>query len=194
MKSVAVFCGSRKSHSKSFQEAAIEVGKRIAQKKMTLVYGGSNVGLMGRVADGALSEGGEVIGVIPNFLDAKETRHPHLTQLEVVQSMHERKQRMFELSQGFIALPGGFGTMDEVFEILTWAQLGLHSWPIAFLDVDGCYQGLRDLFKRMHDDDLLSEDHLNLPIFESDIDKLILKMSAFKPLPRPPWMTKIQQT
>src|SRR4030095_3484794 len=139
MKRITVFCGSSLGNGTNFRTQATLLGQVLAKRNIELVYGGANVGLMGAVADGVLSEGGKVIGVLPNFLKSKEIAHEQLTELILVDSMHERKTKMNELCDGVIALPGGFGTLEEFFEMLTWAQLGLHKKPIAILNIDGFY-------------------------------------------------------
>lgn len=139
---IAVFCGSASGADSRFEEDARLLGKTLAQNNIRLIYGGAQIGLMGAVGDACLHAGGEVIGVIPNFLESKEIAHPSLTELIRVKSMHERKTRMFELCDAFVALPGGFGTLEELFEILTWAQLGLHHKPIALLNTSGYYDDL----------------------------------------------------
>jgi uncharacterized protein (TIGR00730 family) len=151
MKRVCVYCGSRAGDDPRFAAKAAEFGKRLAIEQLTLVYGGGNVGLMGVLADAALANGGEVIGVIPRQLVQWEVAHQGLTRLDVVESMHERKARMFDLSDAFVALPGGFGTLDEMFEMLTWRQLGFGDKPCALLDVDGFYSPLVDMMDRMVD-------------------------------------------
>lgn len=142
MKSIAIFCGSALGSEQIFSETAQTVGKTLAEKGKTLVYGGGRSGLMGIVADSALAAGGQVIGVIPNALVDRELAHTGLTELHVVQNMHERKTKMAALSNGFIALPGGSGTLEEIFEQWTWAQLGIHGKPCAFLNVAGFYDDL----------------------------------------------------
>lgn len=139
---ISVFCGAGLGNSPAIQEAARATGQAIAQRGWGVVYGGGHVGLMGLVADAALEAGGDVIGVIPGFMVEKELAHSRLSQLLVVESMHERKMRMHELSDAVIALPGGFGTLDELFELLTWRQIGLHNKPIALLNVDGFFDPL----------------------------------------------------
>ncbi|HWM22396.1 MAG TPA: TIGR00730 family Rossman fold protein [Ilumatobacteraceae bacterium] len=145
---VCVFCGSNVGGSESFVAAARELGAALAARGLVLVYGGGKVGLMGQLADAVLDAGGEVVGVMPAHLVDREIAHPGLSRLEVPSSMHERKALMAELASGFIALPGGFGTFEEVIEILTWNQLGLMSKPVVFLDVDGFYTPLLDFFDR----------------------------------------------
>jgi len=142
MKRLAVYCGSATPADPRYVELAREVGETLAKRGIGVVYGGGKLGLMGAVASGALAAGGEVIGVIPEALRDKEIAHPHLTKLHVVGSMHERKQMMADLSTGFVALPGGLGTLEELFEIWTWAQLGYHKKPVGLLDVANFYEKL----------------------------------------------------
>jgi uncharacterized protein (TIGR00730 family) len=144
-----VYCGSSSGKHPEYAEQARAFGAEMARREITLVYGGGNVGLMGVVADAVLAGGGKVIGVIPRQLVDREVAHAGLTELQVVDTMHQRKTRMFELSDAFVALPGGFGTLDEMFEMLTWSQLGLHSYPCAFLDVRGYYAPLRGMMDHM---------------------------------------------
>ncbi len=146
---IAVFCGANTGTDPGILEAAQAVGRAIAQRGIGVVYGGGHVGLMGAVADAALAASGEVIGVIPGFMVEKEQAHEGLTELVIVRDMHERKMRMHEMSQAVIALPGGFGTMDELFELLTWRQLGLHAKPIGLLNVHGFYSPLLEQMARM---------------------------------------------
>lgn len=152
---IAVFCGANTGSDPAILEAAKAVGKAIAQRGMGVVYGGGHVGLMGAVADAAMHAGGEVIGVIPGFMVEKELAHQGITELIVVRDMHERKMRMHERSQAVIALPGGFGTMDELFELLTWRQLGLHAKPMGLLNVNGFYSPLLEQMARMDRDGFL---------------------------------------
>ena len=152
---IAVFCGANTGSDPAILEAAKAVGKAIAQRGMGVVYGGGHVGLMGVVADAAMQAGGEVIGVIPGFMVEKELAHQGITELIVVRDMHERKMRMHERSQAVIALPGGFGTMDELFELLTWRQLGLHAKPMGLLNVNGFYSPLLEQMARMDRDGFL---------------------------------------
>ena len=149
MKAVCVYCGSNTGSKPAYAERAMALGTRLARDGLALVYGGGNVGLMGIVADAVLEAGGEVVGVIPQQLVDWEVAHRGVTRLEVVDSMHARKARMFDLADAFVALPGGFGTLDEMFEMLTWRQLGLGDKPCAFLDVDGFYAPLRDCLAHM---------------------------------------------
>lgn len=155
MQRIAVFCGANAGTDPLMRSAAEGVGKAIALRGMGVVYGGGHVGLMGAVADAALLAGGEVIGVIPGFMVEKELAHTGLTELLVVRDMHERKMRMHERSDAVIALPGGFGTMDELFELLTWRQLGLHAKPMGLLNVNGFYTPLLEQVARMERDGFL---------------------------------------
>ena len=148
MKRICVFCGSSPGARAIYRETAVEVGRTLAQRGIGVVYGGGNVGLMGAVADAALAAGGEVIGVIPRRLAEREVAHDGLTQLHVVETMHERKALMTEFSDAFLTLPGGFGTLDELFEAITWRQLGFHDKPCGVLDVDGYFAGLRAFVER----------------------------------------------
>lgn len=147
--SLCVYCGSASGQHADYATLARAFGHEVAQRGITLVYGGGKVGLMGTVADAALAAGGQVIGVIPRQLVEREVAHQGLTDLVVVDTMHQRKTHMYELSDAFVALPGGFGTMDEMFEMLTWAQLGLHRYPCAFLDTRGYYGPLRGMLDQM---------------------------------------------
>ncbi|RDS86478.1 TIGR00730 family Rossman fold protein [Dyella psychrodurans] len=147
--SLCVYCGSSSGKHPEYVAQARDIGTEMARRGITLVYGGGKVGLMGTVADAVLAAGGKAIGVIPRQLVEREVAHPGLTEMHVVETMHQRKTRMYELSDAFVALPGGFGTMDEMFEMLTWSQLGLHRYPCAFLDVRGYYAQLRGMMDHM---------------------------------------------
>jgi uncharacterized protein (TIGR00730 family) len=188
MKTLCVYCGSNAGNRPVFADAAVALGQRMAREGLGLVYGGGNVGLMGIVADAVLSAGGEVIGVIPQHLMQWEVAHRGVTQLEVVGSMHERKQRMFDLADGFVALPGGFGTLDEMFEMLTWRQLGLGDKPCAFLDVDGFYQPLFAMIDRMVETRFLHPDQRNDLWHGEDLDALFAWMRAYTPAKADKWM------
>ncbi len=157
MKSVSVFCGSSEGYNEVYREAAYELGATLAEQNITVVYGGAKVGLMGALADGVLQHNGKIIGVIPTFLKTKEVVHDSLTELIVVDTMHERKIKMHELSQGVITMPGAWGTMDELFEMLTWGQLGLHTKPIGLLSINGYYDALKAFFDNMVTEGFLNE-------------------------------------
>ena len=179
MKRITVFCGSSFGTEAIYQSQAIALGKTLAQQNIELVYGGANVGLMGAVADGILSEGGKAIGVLPDFLRSKEIAHQGLTELILVESMHERKTKMNELCDGVIALPGGFGTFEELFEMLTWAQLGLHKKPIAILNINGFYDPLIEMIQTMTDKGLLKEANQKMLLVSDDIEDLLDKMKNY---------------
>lgn len=188
LRSVCVYCGSNAGSRPLYAERAAALGARLAQEGLALVYGGGNVGLMGIVADAALAAGGEVVGVIPEQLVNWEVAHRGVTRLEVVANMHERKARMFDLSGAFIALPGGFGTMDEMFEMLTWRQLGLGDKPCAFLDVDGFYAPLVAMMDRMVAERFLHAEQRNDLWHGEDIDAMIGWMRAYVPAHADKWL------
>ncbi|WP_125720287.1 LOG family protein [Flavobacterium ustbae] len=179
MKRITVFCASSFGTEKIYEEQATALGKTLAEQNIEVVYGGANVGLMGAVADGALNAGGKVIGVLPNFLRSKEIAHLGLTELILVESMHERKTKMNDLCDGVIALPGGFGTLEELFEMLTWAQLGLHKKPIAILNTDGFYDSLIELLQTMTVKGLLKEVNQKMLLVSDTIDDLLEQMKNY---------------
>ncbi|MHC0447716.1 LOG family protein [Flavobacterium sp. 3-218] len=179
MKRITVFCASSFGTEKIYEEQATALGKTLAEQNIELVYGGANVGLMGAVADGALNAGGKVIGVLPNFLRSKEIAHLGLTELILVESMHERKTKMNDLCDGVIALPGGFGTLEELFEMLTWAQLGLHKKPIAVLNVNGFYDSLIELLQTMTEKGLLKEVNQKMLLVSDTIEDLLEQMKNY---------------
>ena len=188
MKSICVYCGSNAGSKPAYTERAVALGRRIAGEGLQLVYGGGNVGLMGIVADAVLAAGGEVVGVIPEQLVGWEVAHKGVTRLEVVANMHERKKRMFDLSDAFVALPGGFGTLDEMFEMLTWRQLGIGDKPCAFLDVDGFYAPLMSMIGRMVDERFLHPDQRNDLWHGDDIDAMFEWMRAYSPARADKWL------
>jgi uncharacterized protein (TIGR00730 family) len=188
MRAVCVYCGSNAGARPGYAERAAILGMRLAREGLALVYGGGNVGLMGIVADAALAAGGEVIGVIPQQLMRWEVAHTGLTRLEVVANMHERKARMFDLSDAFIALPGGFGTLDEMFEMLTWRQLGLGDKPCAFLDVDGFFEPLMTMLDRMVAERFLHPDQRRDLWHGADLDALLAWMRAYRPAQANKWL------
>lgn len=188
MRSVCVYCGSNAGNKPAYTERAIALGNRLAKEGLSLVYGGGNVGLMGIVADAVLEAGGEVIGVIPEQLVEWEVAHKGLTRLEVVANMHQRKARMFDLADSFVALPGGFGTLDEMFEMLTWRQLGIGDKPCAFLDVDGFYSPLLAMMDRMVEERFLHPDQRRDLWHGDDIDTMIDWMRAYQPAQSSKWM------
>ena len=181
MKSLCVFCGSRSGTEAAYDEAARALGRALAAEGITLVYGGGRVGLMGVVADAALGAGGEVVGVIPRALLEREIAHSGLTVLRVVGSMHERKALMSELSEGFIALPGGTGTLEEFFEVLTWAQLGEHRKPCGLLNAGRYYDPLLAVFDHMVQQGFLSEEHRAMVLVETEPEALLEALAGYVP-------------
>ncbi|MDZ4871815.1 MAG: putative cytokinin riboside 5'-monophosphate phosphoribohydrolase [Chroococcidiopsis cubana SAG 39.79] len=188
MESICIFCGSSTGNRSIYQEAAQAMGEAIARRGLSLIYGGGNVGLMGMVADAALAAGGEAIGVIPKFLVDKEIAHNGLTQLHVVDSMHDRKALMTELADAFIALPGGYGTLEEFCEILTWAQLGLHQKPQGLLNVEGYYDPLLQLFDRAVTEDFLRSELRSLVLESSSSEDLLDLLANYQPITVEKWL------
>jgi len=181
VKSVAVFCGSSIGASDVYAEGAKKLGNELAQRGITLVYGGSSVGVMGTVADAVLAGGVQVIGVMPGFLAKREISHKHLTELIIVVSMHERKAKMAELADGFMTLPGGPGTMEEFFEVFTWAQLGLHRKPLGFLNINGYYDPLLEFFQHMAHEQFMHEKYLSMALVDTDAGRLLDQFSTYEP-------------
>lgn len=180
MKRITVFCGSSFGTEELFEKQAYLLGKKFAEKNIGLIYGGANVGLMGAVADGVIENGGEAIGVLPHFLKNKEIAHQNLTELILVETMHERKTKMNDLCDGVIALPGGFGTLEEFFEMLTWAQLGLHKKPIGILNVNGFYDSLIEFVRTMVVKGFLKEINEKMILVSDDIEKLLDLMENYE--------------
>ena len=171
--SVAVYCGSRFGNSPAFAEAARTLGTLIGQSSATLVYGGGRVGLMGTVADAVMASGGQVVGVIPQALMDREVGHAGLTELHVVQTMHERKQLMAERADAFISLPGGIGTLEELYEVWSWQQLGYHDKPVALLNVDGYYDALLEFHRAMHKRGFVSDAQFYALLIDTDAARLL---------------------
>ena len=188
MKSICVYCGSNAGSKPAYTERAIALGDRIAKEGLQLVYGGGNVGLMGIVADAVLAAGGEVVGVIPEQLVNWEVAHKGVTRLEVVANMHERKKRMFDLSDAFVALPGGFGTLDEMFEMLTWRQLGLGKKPCAFLGVNGFWQPLMAMLDTMVRERFLHPEQRADMWHGTDLDAMLGWMRGYVPAQADKWL------
>lgn len=180
MKKIAVFCGSNFGTSNHYRESAKQLGLELTKRNITLVYGGASVGLMGTVADTMLAAGGHVIGVIPYLLEEREISHKNLTELYRVSTMHERKQKMADLADGFITLPGGPGTLEEFAEVFTWNQLGIHQKPIGLLNINGYYDSLIKLFDHMAQEQFLNEQHAEMLFIDSNPAKLIDKFATFK--------------
>lgn len=180
---ICVFCGSRPGASPDYVAAAKRLGDALARSGRTLVYGGASVGVMGALADAALAASGKVVGVMPHALARKEIAHGFLTEFISVSSMHERKALMEKKAEGFIVLPGGFGTFDETFEIITWAQLGMHHKPIGFLNVRGFFNPLLAMVQRGIDEGFIPGEHASLLIVEPEVDALLRRMDDYKPPP-----------
>ena len=181
MRRICVFCGSNSGSKPEYRHAAEDVGRSLAQRGIELVYGGGNVGLMGVVADAALAAGGRVIGVIPQALASKEVAHWGLTDLRIVESMHERKALMAELSDAFIALPGGIGTMEEFFEVWTWSQLGYHAKPCGLINSGGYFDGLISFLDHMTAEHFLREQHRSMLFVAQMANELLVQFAAFQP-------------
>lgn len=188
MKTICVYCGSNSGSKPIYVEQAIALGTRLAADGIGLVYGGGNIGLMGAVADAVMQAGGEVTGVIPSQLMEWEVGHRGVTRLEVVGSMHERKARMFELADGFIALPGGFGTLEEIIEMLTWRQLGIGNKPCAFLNVDGYWTAIGDMMDRMVAERFLHPDQRRDLWIGEDMDRMLEWMKGYEPVQASKWI------
>jgi len=180
MKRVCVFCGSSLGKQPEYAKAARQLGRTLVSKNINLVYGGANIGLMGEIANTVLQEGGEVIGVIPKALTKRQIFHPGLSELRIVDSMHERKALMADLSDGFIALPGGFGTIEEFFEVLTWAQLGMHQKPCGLLNVGQYYCNLIDFVDNAVSQQLLKEQYRHMMIVDENPDALLKKLNEYQ--------------
>lgn len=180
MKRICVFCGSSPGNDPAYAEAATRLGATIARRGLELVYGGGTIGLMGTVANAALGAGGRVVGVIPKALQLRELAHVKLSSLHVTGSMHERKARMAELSQGFVALPGGLGTLEEFAEIVTWAQLGIHARPCGLLDVKGYWRPLVAFLDHAVEEGFVSPLHRQLILVDADPDSLLDRFLAWK--------------
>jgi uncharacterized protein (TIGR00730 family) len=190
MKNITVFCGSSSGFREEYREAAQNLARLLVEKDIRLIYGGGNVGLMGVIADEVMRGGGQVIGIIPDSLFQKEVGNREITELRVVGSMHERKALMAELADGFIAMPGGIGTFEEFFEILTWAQLGFHEKPCGLLNVAGYYDGLLALCDNAVREGFLRAVHRQLILDDSDAASLLEKMNNFHAPPVEKWIAK----
>lgn len=180
MKNIAVFCGSSNGASPVYIDAAKKFGIELAKRNITLIYGGASVGVMGAVADAVLDEGGQVIGIMPAFLEQREISHQRLSKLIVVQSMHERKAKMEELADGFVALPGGPGTLEEFFEMFTWAQLGLHQKPCGLLNINQYFDPLVELFNHMTKEQFLHEKYRSMAMVDDEPNKLLEKFNSYE--------------
>ena len=190
MKSICVFCGSSTGYHPIYQKAAKDLGKHLAKENIRLIYGGGSVGLMGILADSAMAHGGEVVGIIPRFLYEKEVGHDGVSELVIVESMHERKQKMAEMAQGFVAMPGGIGTMEELFEIFTWSQLALIRKPVALLNINNFYDDILHLLNKMVKEGFLKEINVASLITTQNIHELTAKMLAYHHVETPKWINK----
>jgi hypothetical protein len=189
---IAIYCGSSRGLDPIYATAAAEMATYLAKQGIGIVYGGGNVGIMGVIADAALAAGGEVIGVIPESLLAKELSHAGVTELHVTRSMHERKQRMVDLSDAFIALPGGFGTLDELFETLTWLQLGFHGKPVGLLNAAGFFDHLLTFLDHMSSTGFLTPKHRSSLITETEPEALLKAIRAFEPDTCEKWIDELR--
>ena len=181
IKRICVFCGSAYGHKKEYPEAAIQLGEVLIANNIGLVYGGGDVGLMGDIANTVFNNGGEVIGVIPRHLADKEVAHKGIRDLRIVGSMHERKALMEKLSDAFIAMPGGFGTMDEMFEIITWGKLELHSKPCGFLNINGFYDKLFEFINHIISEGFIKKEYNEALLTDKNPQNLIHKLENYKP-------------
>ena len=192
MQSICVFCGSSQGSDPAYTEAARSLGRTLAEANIRLIFGGGHVGLMGVLSNAALEAGGDVVGIIPKFLVERELAHAGLTDLRIVGSMHERKAMMSGLSNGFITLPGGAGTLEEFFEVLTWAQLGEHDKPCGLLNVAGYYDPLLAVFDHMVERGFLSDSNRSLVLVESEPERLLERFEAYDPPKRPKWINEAE--
>jgi len=188
MKRVCVFCGSSPGARPEYARLAAELGRALARRRLTLVYGGGRVGLMGQLADAVLAAGGEVLGVIPRALATKERAHPGLTDLEVVETMHERKARMAELAGAFIALPGGLGTLEELFETWTWGQLGIHAKPLGLLDGNGYFDHLIRFLDHAVEERFVQPEYRGMVVVASAPEALLDHLASYQPPAVPHWL------
>ena len=183
MKTICVYCGSANQASREYFQAARLMGETLARHGLALVYGGGKTGLMGALADSVVEHGGQAIGVIVESMNTPELAHTRLQRLEVTATIHQRKSRMYELADGYIALPGGYGTLDELFETLTWAQIGEHSKPVGLLNVNGYYDALLAMLDRALQEKFLFPEHRRALLCDSQPEALLEAMRAYQPVP-----------
>jgi len=193
IKTICVFCGSSLGSKPLYQDCAIKLARYLLQNNLGLVYGGANVGLMAILADTMLKEGGKVTGVMPESLVKKEVAHAGLTEMHIVKSMQERKQVMARLSDAFITLPGAFGTLDELFEVLTWNQLGIISKPIGILNAGGYFNSLLEMLEHAVSEKFLRPEHRDLLIVGEDVNKLFEKLQNYHPVTAEKWIERLKQ-
>ena len=189
MKSIVVFCGSSEGYNEVYKDTAYELGAVLAERNIHLIYGGGKVGLMGALADGCLANKGKVTGVIPGFLKTKEVAHEGLTEMITVDTMHQRKMKMHELSDGILAMPGGWGTMEELFEMMTWAQLGLHPKPVGVLNVNCFYSPLLAMLSGMTEEGFVKEVYRDMVLVNEDMFELLEQMNNYDVPVVPKWIT-----
>lgn len=192
MKSICVFCGSNSGLNPAYVQAAKNLGAEIVKQGLSLIYGGASVGLMGAIADAVLKAGGQAFGVIPQNLESKEIAHKNLTKLYVVESMHQRKQMMFDLSDAFLTLPGGLGSLEEICEVLTWAQLGLHKKPCGFLNINGFYDHLIVQFDRIVSEGMMKPENREMILVDNSITAILQKFRSYQAPSVDKWITKKQ--
>ncbi|MCA0455542.1 MAG: TIGR00730 family Rossman fold protein [Chloroflexi bacterium] len=193
MKQVCIFCGSYAGAQPVYMQAARAIGLSLAKREIGLVYGGGKVGLMGAIADGALEGGGQVLGIIPQSLVDRELAHKGLTELQILSSMHERKAAMAQVAEGFIALPGGFGTLDELFEIITWAQLGFHRKPVALLNVAGYFNPLLAFIDHMATEGFIKPEHRGAILVRNEVEDLLDTLVSYQPPELEKWIKKPEE-
>ena len=193
MKQVCIFCGSYQGTQPIYMITAHQMGMGLAQRGLGLVYGGGRVGLMGAVADGTMAGGGKVTGVIPQSLVDRELAHNGLSEIHVVKSMHERKAMMAEIADAFIAMPGGYGTLDELFEIITWAQLGFHHKPIALLNIGGYFDPLLTFIEHMATEGFIKPEHRGAVLVKNEVDTLLDTLLSYKPPQLEKWLKKPEE-
>ncbi|AWV99576.1 LOG family protein [Arcticibacterium luteifluviistationis] len=190
MKSVLVYCGANSGLNPIYKETAVALGKELVKREIRLIYGGGSLGLMGTIADTVMENGGEVVGIIPSFLDKMEVGHPDLTEIHVVETMHERKALMEKMCDGVVTLPGGFGSMDELFEILSWAQLGLHRKPVGLLNVNGFYEPLIAQMDLMVREGFLKQPNREIVKISHSIEGVFELMEAYVPEVTQKWLDR----
>ncbi|MGR3811028.1 LOG family protein [Jiulongibacter sp. NS-SX5] len=192
MKSLLVYCGANPGQNPIYKETAVKLGEEMVKRGMRLIYGGGSLGLMGTIANTVLENGGEVVGIIPSFLDKMEVGHPNLTEIHVVETMHERKALMEKLCDGIVTMPGGYGSMDELFEILSWSQLGLHTKPVGLLNVNGFYDLLIKQLDHMTKEGFLKQANRDILQVSGSINSLFKLMDDFEPQPAFKWLERDQ--
>ncbi|WP_252106799.1 MULTISPECIES: TIGR00730 family Rossman fold protein [unclassified Halomonas] len=192
MKSLCIYCGSNPGRQEAYSRAARDLARSLVSRNLTLVYGGASVGIMGLIADTVLQLGGQAVGVIPESLVRKEVAHPNLTELHVTQSMHERKTLMAELSDGFIAMPGGIGTLEEIFEVWTWSQLGFHQKPCGLLNVEGYFDALTTFFDHAVAEQFVKQPHRSMLMVDSSSETLLERFTRYEPPTVNKWVGKAQ--